>query len=204
VSLLDQDPLDLTAADERLAGLRATYLQRAVAAAVALAAGALLTALAGGGWGIPLLLGGACALLLAVISHTDRDRLLIRLVAQDDAWLLPEVRRCAERLVAPRERARLARGLLLAADAGTPGHHPYGVIRPERAHGAVEELRWLGEAVADTAVPLHASAAALGRRLLTEAALSPLYNPRIPEDDVHRLLAIMRRGIGGGEADRAY
>jgi hypothetical protein len=203
VSLLAEPLLDLTAAGDRLAGLRTTYRQRAAAAALALAAGAALTALAGGGWGIPLLIGGACALFLAAISRTDRDRLLIRLVAQDDAWQLPEVRRCAARLLAPRERARLARGLLLAADAGTPGHHPYGVIRPERAHGAVEELRWLGEAVADTAVPVRASAAALGRRLLTEAALSPLYNPRLPEDDVHRLLAIMRRGIGG-EVDRAY
>ncbi|MEA2254656.1 MAG: hypothetical protein QOG35_701 [Solirubrobacteraceae bacterium] len=203
MSLLAEPLLDLTAAGDRLAGLRTTYRQRAAAAALALAAGAALTALAGGGWGIPLLIGGACALFLAAISRTDRDRLLIRLVAQDDAWQLPEVRRCAARLLAPRERARLARGLLLAADAGTPGHHPYGVIRPERAHGAVEELRWLGEAVADTAVPVRASAAALGRRLLTEAALSPLYNPRLPEDDVHRLLAIMRRGIGG-EVDRAY
>jgi hypothetical protein len=203
VSLLAEPLLDLTAAGDRLAGLRTTYRQRAAAAALALAAGAALTALAGGAWGIPLLIGGACALFLAAISRTDRDRLLIRLVAQDDAWQLPEVRRCAARLLAPRERARLARGLLLAADAGTPGHHPYGVIRPERAHGAVEELRWLGEAVADTAVPVRASAAALGRRLLTEAALSPLYNPRLPEDDVHRLLAIMRRGIGG-EVDRAY
>jgi hypothetical protein len=196
VSLLDQPPLDLNVARARLAVLRAVSVHRALAGVVASLAGLVVLSLAGGRWGVPLLLGGAAALALAALSWGDRERLLVRLVAQGDAWRLDEVARFAERLLLPRRRARLARGLALAAEAGEPGVHEYGTIRPERAGAVVEELRSLARAVGDMNVPLQPVAAALCRRLLCDAAMSPLYNPRLPEDDMWRLLAIIRRGVG--------
>jgi hypothetical protein len=196
VSLLDQPPLDLDVARARLATLRAAFIHRALAGALVEVAGLILLARTGGRWAAPLLLGGAVAFVLAALSRGDRDRLLVRLVAQDDAWSLAEVRGFASRLLSPRRRARLARGLALAAAAGEPGLHEYGTIRPERAMAVVEELQWLAGVVADASVPLHPAAAALCRRLLCDAALSPLYNPRIPERDVRRLVAVIRRGVG--------
>jgi hypothetical protein len=197
VSLLDQPPLDLEAARARLAHLRAALLHRLLAAVGVAAAGLIALFAVGTSWGIPLVLGAAAALALAALSRGDRDRLLVRLVAQDDAWRLPEVQAFARRLVLPRGRTRLARGLALAADAGEPGVHEYGTIRPDRASAVVAELRWLAGAIGDLAVPVHPAAAALCRRLLCDAALSPLYNPRVPEEDVRRVVAVIRRGVGG-------
>jgi hypothetical protein len=192
VSLLDQPALDLSAARGQLAELRLRIGWLLACALVLAVAGAALVVLAGGRWGVPPLIGAVAAAALGALALGDRRRLLVRLVAQDDAWSILEVRDFGRRLLSARERSRLARALAIAADAGAAGVHEFGVIRAERAHRVAGELRELAAAVADLSVPLRPRAAALCRRLLCEAALSPLYNPHVPERDLDRMLALIR------------
>jgi hypothetical protein len=194
VTLLDQPPLALAQADARLAELGAQARAQIGAAVAVGLLGVALLAVAGGAWGVPVLIGAASALGLAGISRSDRRRLLTRLVAQDDAGALDEVRRFARRLLAPRERARLARALVNAARA--PRTSELVVVRPERAEPVAAELLALARAIADPDVPLRPRSAALCLRLLVEAPLSPLYNPHVPATDLDRLLELIRGGVG--------
>jgi hypothetical protein len=192
VLLLDQPPLDVEAARATLAHLRRRAHGLAWCAALLTALGGLLLLRSGGGWGVPVLIGAATAATLAALAHGDRRRLLTRLVAQDDAERLDEVRAFAGQLLSRRERARLARSLAQAAAAGAPGLHELGVIRSDRAHAAAAELSELARTFGDPRVVLQPRAVALCRRLLCDAALSPLYNPNLPESDLARVLAVIR------------
>jgi hypothetical protein len=196
VSLLDDPPLDLAEARARLAELR-TLIRRRIALGLALALlGAALIALGAERVGIPLLIGAAAAALLVGLGRDDRRRLLIRLVAQDDAWAIDEVRRAATRLVSPPERRRLAGGLRHAAEAAVPRHAEFSVVDPFRATHFDERLRRLAAAIADVTVPLAAPGAALCRRLLAEGRHSPLYNPNLADSDLDRAIARIEAAVG--------
>lgn len=196
MSLLDEPPLQLAAARLRLAQLREGARQRLGAAVLLAAAGTALLASGSAALGLPLLIGAAAAALLSMVTRDDLRRLLVRLVAQDDAWSIEEVRRTAEVLLSTSQRRRLARGLAQAAQAGEPGPQDFAIVAPERAYLIGPKLRFLAQAIGDPSVPLRAPAAALCRRLLTDGFLSPLYNPHIPETELERVLAIIERGVG--------
>lgn len=196
MSLLDQPPLDLAEARARLAELRSLIRRRgAIGLALALA-GAVLAALGAERTGIPLLIGAGAAALLVGLGRDDRRRMLVRLVAQDDAWAIDEVRRAAARLVSPAERRRLAGGLRRAAEAAVPRHAEFSVVDPFRATAFSERLSRLAAAIGDDGVPLGAAGAALCRRLLSEGRLSPLYNPNLAESDLDRAIARIERTVG--------
>jgi hypothetical protein len=188
VSLLDQPPLDLDEARARLAELSTLIRRRAVLGLLLATLGATLIMLGAEQVGIPLLIGAAAAALLVWLGRDDRGRLLIRLVAQDDAWSIDEVRRATDDIVSPRARRRLADGLCRAADAAIPRHAEFSVVDPFRATDVAERLDALASMIGDLERSLRPSGAALCRRLLSEGRLSPLYNPRIDEADLHRLI----------------
>jgi hypothetical protein len=196
VSLLDQPPLQLAAARLRLHELKKGARQRLAAAVLLAAAGAFLLASGRSALGLPLLIGAAAAVLLSLVARDDRRRLLVRLVAQDDAWSIDEVRRTADVLISASQRRRLARGLVHAAQAGEPGPQDFAIVTPERAFLIRPKLQLLAQAIGDPGVPLRAPAAALCRRLLTDGFLSPLYNPHIPEGELERVIAVIERGVG--------
>jgi hypothetical protein len=194
--LLDPPPLHLAQATWRLRELRARGRQLALLAG-GLALLGLVTGLLEGlsGPSIPLLIGAGAALGMAMVCRSDRRRLLVGLVSQDDAWSVEGVREFAERLVGDRERLRLTRGLRDAVAAARDGVQTPMMIRPERASAAAERLTRLAEALADPAVRVSAPAAALCRRLLSDAIHSPLYNPYVPEGDLLRVLDLVERGL---------
>ena len=196
MSLLDDPPLDLAEARARLAELRTLILRRAVLGLVLALLGAALIAFGAEKIGIPLLIGAAAAALLVGLGRDDRRRMLVRLVAQDDAWAIEEVRRTAARLVSPPERRRLAVGLRRAAESAVPRHAEFSVVDPFRATEFDERLRCLAATIADEAVPLAAAGAALCRRLLSEARLSPLYNPNLGDADLDRAIAQIESAVG--------
>lgn len=196
MSLLDQPPLDLAEARARLAELRGLIRRRgAIGTALALA-GVALVALGDERLGVPLLIGAGAAALLVALGRDDRRRMLVRLVAQDDAWSIEEVRRTGARLVSPPERRRLAGGLRRAAEAAVPRHAEFSLVDPFRATDFGERLFRLAAAVDDDDVPLGAAGAALCRRLLSEGRLSPLYNPNLAESDLDRTIARIERAVG--------
>jgi hypothetical protein len=195
-SLLDQPPLDLGEARTRLGELRALVRRRAAIGLALASAGALLILAGTEEIGIPLLIGAAAAALLVGLGRDDRRRLLVRLVAQDDAWAIDEVPSAAERLVSPPERRRLAGGLRNAAAAAVPRHAEFSLVDPFRATATAERLRRLASTVGDLAVPMRPPGAALCRRLLSEGRLSPLYNPNLADAELDLLIDRIERAAG--------
>jgi hypothetical protein len=188
VTLLDQPSLDIAEARRRLGALRARGRHRALLGAALLVLGALLCALGTVAVGIPLLVGATAAALFFALGRDNRTRLLVRLVAQDDAWAIDEVRAAADRLVSVPERRRLAEGLTRAAELATPNRSPASQVDPHRAAAAGPRLLDLAATLGDPAAPVRPPAVALCRRLLSDAVLSPLYNPNLADADLDRVL----------------
>jgi len=197
MSLLDEPPLGLQVARRRLAELNRRARHRLEwTLAVAVLGVVVLVLYGGGSLGVPLLIGASAGALLTVNARDDRGRLLVRLVSQGDAWAIEEVRSAARRLLSSKERGRLSRGLVLAADAGRSGPQDFAIVRPERASTVADRLRRLATAIGDPGVPVPASAMALCRRLLSESFLSPLYNPHLSERDLDRILRAIEHEVG--------
>jgi hypothetical protein len=196
VTILDQPPLSLAEARRRLAELRERARHRLGLGLALVAIGVPLVVLGHHTVGIPLLVGAAGAALLAALSFNDRNRLLVRLVAQDDARSIAEVERAAERLVSAPERRRLAEGLARAAEAADPREAAFSTVDALRAAEAQQRLSGLAAAFDDQAVPLQPPGAALCRRMLSDAVLSPLYNPAIPEAELDRVIERIERAVG--------
>ena len=139
--------------------------------------------------------GAAVGLAFGYLARSERSNLLTRLVAQGDTSRVSEAEAHARKLAAPSMRMRLARGLEGAAAAGRPGFREHTWIIPERAFDICEELLRLAAAFRDMTVPVTPTSAALCRRMLCEAAASPLYNRNIPKIELARLLQAIAAGI---------
>jgi hypothetical protein len=193
--LLDQPPLDHAQARRQLDDLRSRTRHLAWLGAALALPGAILVGLGQTRPGVPLLVGTAAALGLLGLCRTDRRRLLVRLVAQGDAWALDGVRELADELCTARERRRLAGGLKAAAEAGRTGAQLSMVVDPARAGDAGDRLLALADRFGDPLVAVSAQTAAVCRRLLCDARHSPLYNPHVPERDLSRVLDLLERDL---------
>jgi hypothetical protein len=193
VDSLDSPPLDLAAA----AGQLVDHLRRSresFGSALALAAvGAALAATRHDGIGWPLLLGAATAAVLGMWIRSERRSLLTRLVAQGDALNLAPVRAHADKLVS--QRQSIAAGLRYALSSCTFPSADFALVRPERVMTHARRLERLAMAFADTRVPVEPTSAALCVRLLREPVASPLYNCRLPPDQLDRVLTVIERGV---------
>jgi hypothetical protein len=168
--------------------------RRAVHAAT-LAAGAGLAACAAAFISLPLSAAlGAGALLEAVIAGTaanSRRELVARLALQPAAYALPEVAAYGTRVSEAPQRARLAAWL---AEVVADSHTPHSLYLRDRVALVAQELETLARDLASPRSIAPASAVAC-RRLLTHMTESPLYNPRVPLDDLHLTLRRIRAGI---------
>jgi hypothetical protein len=175
---------------ERIRDLRRQTLEALVLAAVCLGlAGAAFTfapALT-----LALAAGAAFELLVAAVCFLSRRGTLGRLALDPAAYEIEAVRRYGARLARPREREVLARGIQsMLKDALAPGTLYLG----DRVVYYARELDALARDLLSPAVRVHPVSVARCRALLTEAAESPLYNPRLPAED----LAAVLRGIRAG------
>src|SRR5919197_5121895 len=189
------DPVDLGQARARLETLGRRSRDLVVVSVVLALAGAVCAALEQPQLAFSLAFGTAVGLAFAYLARSERAQLLTRLVAQGDQSLFHEAEAFARKLSAPPMRLRLARGLERAAAAGRPGLHEYTWVRPERVFDVRDELLRLSAAFRDLAVATTPMSAALCRRMLCEAAASPLYNPKIPEAELARLLRVIGAGM---------
>jgi hypothetical protein len=196
---LDNAPQSLSAASARLDALRTRLIQMLewFAALVILGVVLLLTesaALAGS-----VGAGAVTALVLCGLAVDERRRLLLSLVAQGDANAIPEVRALANRLTHdPAERRRVAGALRTAARASQAsglGSRAPMVVAPGRVARYAPRLLALADAIGDEHRAVTAPAIALCRRLLTDGAGSPLYNPHLSERELDRVLALVEAGI---------
>jgi hypothetical protein len=139
-----------------------------------------------------LMAGAAFELVLSVVSLVSRRSLIARLSLEPDAYCIPEVAAYGRALTKPRKRAQLADGFrTMVRDALRPGT----LYLPDRVLRHARELEALARDLRSPAVRVHPASVARCRRLLTEAAESPLYNPRLSEEDLEAILRRIRSGI---------
>jgi hypothetical protein len=191
------EPVDLPHARARLETLARRARDLLGGSAVFSVAGAAAAAAGHPQLAFSFAFGAALAGAFWYLARSERAHLLTRLVAQGDAALVGEAEVFARKLAAPPMRLRLARGLERAAESGRPGVHEYTWVRPERVFDIREELLRLAAGFRDLAVGVTPASAALCRRMLCEAAASPLYNPKIPETELARLLRVIGDGLEG-------
>jgi hypothetical protein len=189
------EPVELGYARGRLETLGRRQRDLLTGSAVLAVAGALAAALGHAQLAFSLAFGTAVGLAFAYVTRSERSHLLTRLVAQGDESSVADAGAYARKLSAPSMRMRLARGLERAAAAGRPGVHGYTWVRPDRVFDLREELLRLAEGFRDPGVAVTPTAAALCRRMLCEPVASPLYNPRIPEAELARLLGVIAAGF---------
>ena len=192
--LLDQSPLDLRSATDRLGELTTRSRQLMALGLVLTAISALLIVANPSGPGVPLGLGAAAAFALAGLARSDRRRMLVRLVAQGDALAIDEVRAHANELTTPRERGRLARGLRLAVSSLEPNAKMALMVDAARVDDAANRLIRLAETIADRRVSFSPQALALCGQLLHDPMRSPLYNPHVPARELARVLDLVEQG----------
>jgi hypothetical protein len=189
------EPVELGLARARLETLGRRHRDLLTGSAVLALAGVVAAALGQSQLAFSLAFGAAVGLALAYIARSERAHLLTRLVAQGDDSLFHEAEAFARKLLAPPMRLRLARGLERAAGAGRPGVHEYTWVRPERVYDLREELLRLAAGFRDLGLAVTPASAALCRRMLCEPVVSPLYNPKIPEAELARLLGVIAAGF---------
>lgn len=181
--------LEQAARDLRRLRRRAVDAGSLLAAATAAAAIALLVAPALAG---PLSAGAALeALLLVLALYGYRERIAL-LALEPSAYVLPEVERYGRRVVEPRQRARLAAWILeVLADAHLSGN----LFLSERAARFAHELEEIAKDLVRPEARVQPASAVACKRLLTHAVESPLYNPRVPTDELRLALRRIRAGI---------
>jgi hypothetical protein len=192
VTLLEQR-VDADAAAARAAALARRAREMLLAGAIVAAVGVAAAAVGRGQVAASLLFGAAVGVSLAGLARGDREKLLTRVVAQGDAHRHVEATRFAATLLA--RRHRFAEALERAAAVGRPGVHDLTHTRPDRAMAVREQLLGLAAAFRDERALIAPASAALCRRMLCEAAVSPLYNPQLPEEDLSRVLQLIASGV---------
>ena len=185
-------PIDLAAAGRRLEAWRRRQ-RECLALAAGLAAAVAGVAAVGLGVSWPLLVGAAAAAMGCLWAHSNLRSTLTQLVAQGDAWSLPAVRAHAARLVD--RRWRIASGLRRVVNSCRDPSGEMTLVQVDRVDAHWQRLERLAEAFADPQVTVHPVSAALCVRMLREPVTSPLYNPRLPEHELDRLLTAIEAGV---------
>ena len=141
---------------------------------------------------IAWMVGVAFEAVAAAWFALSRRGLIERLSLDPDAYALPEVAAYGRRLVELRRRRVLAQGIRkMVREALRPDNLYLG----ERVVRYARELEALARDLAAPGTRVHPASVARCRQLLTEAAESPLYNPRLPADDIPQIVRRIRAGM---------
>lgn len=131
------------------------------------------------------------AFLLVDAEYARRD-LISRLALYRPAYALPEVARYGARSTQDPQLHRLAAWLSeLPAEAELPGN----IYVKERVTLFAPELEAIACELRSQDVVVDPPSAVACRRLLTQAVESPLYNARVPADELRAELERIRSGI---------
>jgi hypothetical protein len=183
--------------EQARAGLRRKRRRGTEAAALALATCGL-AAVAAVSWPplvLPLAIGAASEVLIAGFVLLAYREQVSRLALHPDAYALPEVVRYGHRLTHTDQRARLADWI---AEVIAEAPLPWSFYLPDRVALFRLELAAIAHDLSIPATRVQPASLAACRRLLTHAPESPLYNARLPADELRRTLARIRDGIESG------
>ena len=193
-SIVNDHAVDPFVARVALERLRSRARDALFGAAAAMVLGAVFLVLGNGRIAFPAFAGALAGGVVLAYARADRTALIARLVHQRSAYEIEEAAAAAEALVTPHSRARLAATLgrlVLEADGFEPANPTYAPC-----YSRIREYRTEFIAVAfHLARPssrVHPAGAALLERMLTQAAISPVYNEQLPASQVrvalHRIL----------------
>ena len=142
--------------------------------------------------GVAVALGGATQAVLALWAFFSRRGRLEELALVPEAYVIPDVQAFGARLACPREREVLAQSIRsLLRDVLRPGN----LYLPDRVLRYGREFDAIARDLLSPTVRVQPVAAAMCRWLLTHAAESPLYNPRLPAEDLGSWLYRIRAGM---------
>jgi hypothetical protein len=151
-------------------------------------------------FGVALGAGAVMQLALASGAFFARRFQIQRLALDPAAYVLPEVTAFGSRLVQPRTRAQLAASIrsLVSESLETRGRSlsaSAGLYLRDRVWRYSRELDGIARDLLSPAVKVQPVSVARCRWLLTQAAESPLYNSRIPQEDLGSALRQIRSGM---------
>jgi hypothetical protein len=138
---------------------------------------------------IVLAVAGACEVVVATAVFRARREQIARLALDPAAYAIPDVAHYGRCCI--HQRKRLAVWLAeMVADARVPGNF----YLSDRVARFARDIERLASELA-TSAPIDPVSAVACRRLLTHAVESPLYNPRLPPEDLLVALRRIRAGI---------
>jgi hypothetical protein len=146
--------------------------------------------------GLALAVGGAVQLVLALAACLRWRLRLEELATEPSAHAIPEVRSFAARLARPEARRRLANTIQsMVVEVARP-HRRYDTLYlPDRVLRYARELDALARDLVSPKVRVEPVSMARCKWLLTQAAENPLYDPRLPAEDLGAILRRIRAGI---------
>jgi len=167
---------------------RRTSIEAAVLGCLAGAAAVGLLALSAR-LSVAFAVGSAAEGAVCAATFLARREHIARLALNPAAYVIPDVGRYGRKCLG--ERERLAAWLAeIVADARLPGSL---YLSDRVAHFAHELEKLAGELA--SAARVHPVSVVACRRLLTHAVESPLYNPRVPPDELRVTLLRIRSGM---------
>jgi hypothetical protein len=146
---------------------------------------------------VAVAIGAVVQLALSLYAIAVRRSQIARLALDRDAYAIPEVARYGERLAAPRQRQILADGIRTTI---RDAFHPNSLCLGERVAAYARELEGIARLLRAPGVRVHPASVVWCRRLLTEAADSPLYNASLPKEDLGFVLHCIRAGFEQAES----
>jgi hypothetical protein len=185
--------LEIAAAEIR--ARRRTALERFVASVLAAALVPAALQLSGS-LSFATGLGAAVLAALGAFALTGRRLLLERLALEPDALGIPEVKAFGERLTTPSARARLAGAIRsMVRDACQPASRLRCLFIVDRVATYARDLEAIARDLCSPAVRVDPVTAARCQWLLTNAAENPLYDRRLPAEDLGSILQRIRAGM---------
>jgi hypothetical protein len=140
---------------------------------------------------VALAAAAAMGAVIAAATRYGRGERIARLALDAGAYTIPEVAEYGRRCAAKQERDRLAAWIREVLSGGRRTDSPY---LPDRVARYARDLERTAAELA-AAARVRPPAAVACRRLLTNAVESPLYNPRLPAEELSVALQRIRRGI---------
>ncbi len=180
-------------AEARLVQLRHDEWARFGLTALALGAALALTQLYRP-LALPVLIGGMAVGALGVRTLWLRWDLVERLSGEQDAYVIPEVLASAARAGDLRQRRSYAASIRFWLEHSPPGCE-------QRVAACADVLEELARELEDDAVELGTASGVACKRLLTDPALSALFNPGLPPEDLRSSVAQIRSGLAARPRD---
>jgi hypothetical protein len=168
----------------RLRDLRVEEWEEGAVAAAALAL-AIVASTLRPDLAVPLFLGGSFVGARALLTAWRRWDLVDRLLAEPDAYAIPDVRDRAQREASMSNRRLLGRAIRRRLESA---ENP-------RVTASAEALSALADELEDRQLELDPRCAVACSRLLTDYQTSPLVNLALPAEDVRSRIVQIRAGF---------